>query len=74
MAINPVSIKGPDGRQGYAMRCSGSGRSLEACYQKAGELCSTGYDIVDNASAAVAASINGNFALGQKRSLVIECR
>lgn len=35
----------PDGRQGYALNCSGTARSWGACFQKAGEICqSRGYD------------------------------
>jgi hypothetical protein len=45
--VNPQVVTGPDGKQAYAMQCSGDGRSLEACYEKAGYLCPWGYDVVD---------------------------
>jgi hypothetical protein len=41
--IEPQVITGPDGNPAYAMQCSGGGRTVEACYQKAGELCPWGY-------------------------------
>lgn len=31
-SVNPVPITGPSGRQGYAMQCSGMGRSIEQCW------------------------------------------
>jgi hypothetical protein len=34
-AIEPVQIVGPSGKTAYTMRCSGAGRTLEACYKKA---------------------------------------
>ena len=35
-SVNPVPFTGPSGRQGYAMQCSGMGRSIEQCYQVGG--------------------------------------
>jgi len=39
MSISPTSFKGPSGKQAYSMMCSGMGRTMDACYQKAGEVC-----------------------------------
>ena len=36
-SANPIPITGPSGRPGYAMQCSGMGRSIEQCYQVAGQ-------------------------------------
>jgi hypothetical protein len=41
--VEPQVITGPDGSSAYAMQCSGGGRTVEACYRKAGELCPWGY-------------------------------
>jgi hypothetical protein len=48
--VNPQVVTGPDGKQAYALQCSGVGRSLEACYEKAGYLCPWGYDVVEGPS------------------------
>jgi len=53
MSINPTPFQGPNGKQGYSMRCSGMGRTLDACYQKAGELCPTGYTIIHSTTGVV---------------------
>lgn len=57
------------------MRCSGMGRTLDACYKKAGDLCPTGYSIIDRASGTVAVPVSGGgFIAAPKRSLAIECK
>ena len=60
-AIEPVKFSGPNGRAAYAMTCSGPGRTIEACYQKAGDMCPSGYDIVSQPTPPV-------------YNLAIECR
>lgn len=73
--ITPQPIVGPDGRQAFAMECSGYGRTLEQCYAKAGELCAVGYDVVDRASGvAVVPLANGGLLAAPKNSLIIQCR
>lgn len=47
-SIDPTPFKGPNGGTAYAMKCSGFGRTLDACYQKAGEVCPSGYTIIDS--------------------------
>ena len=37
-------VKGPDGKTALAVKCGDATR----CYQKAGELCPNGYDLVGN--------------------------
>ena len=37
-SVAPVKFVGPNGKAAYSMRCSGMGRSMEECYQKAGEV------------------------------------
>lgn len=52
------------------MKCSGGGRSMQDCYQKAGEICPSGYNIVEQGNSFM---IAGGM-LAPKRSLVVECR
>ncbi len=74
-AIEPVQIVGPSGKAAYTMRCSGSGKTLEACYKKAGELCPNGYAIVDRASSTVAVPLaTGGFIAAPQQTLTVECR
>lgn len=68
--IKPEPFTGPSGRQAYTMACSGMGRTLAQCYQKAGELCPSGYNIVDRVS-SVGGYPNGMAFTSQR--LVVEC-
>ena len=57
------------------MRCSGMGRTLDACYKKAEEVCPSGYTIVDRASGTVAVPIGGGgFMAAPQYNLAIECK
>src|SRR5947208_17099837 len=58
-SVQPQEFRGPNGKTAYSMRCSGMGRTLDDCYKKAGELCSSGYNIIDRASGTVAVPVNG---------------
>ena len=62
-SIEPHQFVGPNGGVAYSMKCSGAGRTLDACYQKAGELCPKGYSIV-NSEAIVTA----------RNNLAVECK
>lgn len=73
-SVNPVPITGPSGRPGYAMQCSGMGRSIEQCYQVAGQKCPGGYQIVGRSSDLVAVPINGSIMMAPKTGLVVECK
>jgi hypothetical protein len=73
-SIEPIPIKGPNGRDGYTMRCSGAGRTLEACYQKAGEVCPRGYNVVSQDASTVAFGSGGNLYAAPQRNLTVECR
>jgi hypothetical protein len=74
MSIDPTSFRGPNGKQGYSMKCSGMGRTLEACYQKAGEVCPSGYNIVDRSSGTIGFMNQGTFMMAPQNSLTIECK
>lgn len=74
-AIEPQQFNGPNGRAGYSMQCSGMGRTLDACYKKAGELCPKGYDLVSLASGTVAVPMMGGGVLAApKHSMAVECK
>jgi hypothetical protein len=74
-AIEPVSFSGPSGKSAYSMRCSGMGRTVDMCYQKAGELCPKGYVIIDKSNEIVGMTNSyGNVMMIPKNSLAIECK
>jgi hypothetical protein len=73
-AIEPKQFVGPNGKTAYSMRCSGMGRTLDACYQKAGEVCPNGYTIIDRASGTVAVPVNHSIMAVPQHNLAIECK
>lgn len=74
MAVNPQPFKGPSGKAAYSMKCSGMGRTLDDCYQKAGEVCPDGYHIIDRASGTAALPVNGGLMAAPQHHLAIECK
>jgi len=74
-AIEPQQFVGPNGKTAYSMRCSGMGRTLNACYKKAGEVCPSGYTIVDRASGTIAVPVTGGGMIAApQHNLAIECK
>lgn len=74
-AVSVTPIKGPDGRQAYVMKCSGYMRDRQDCLVKAGELCPTGYIVVDDNSTTRGAVFTGNAVLMARRDyLTISCK
>ena len=74
-AIEPQQFVGPNGKTAYSMRCSGMGRTLDACYKKAGEVCPSGYTIVDRASGTIAVPVTGGGMIAApQHNLAIECK
>jgi len=74
-AIEPQQFVGPNGKTAYSMRCSGMGRTLDACYKKAGEVCPSGYTIVDHASGTIAVPVTGGGMIAApQHNLAIECK
>lgn len=75
VSVNPVPITGPSGRPGYAMQCSGMGRSIEQCYQVAGQKCPGGYqnrqpvERVDRRTGQ-----QQHHAMAPRTGLVVECQ
>jgi hypothetical protein len=72
--IQPHPFKGPNGRMAYSMKCSGIGRSLDTCYDKASELCPDGYAIIDRSSEIVAAPTSIGMMATTKQYIAVECK
>lgn len=70
-AITPKPFTGPSGKQAYSMNC---GSDLPGCYQKAGEVCPTGYNILDRASGTVGVPSQGATVMVPTHNLSIECK
>lgn len=73
-SIEPVPFSGPSGKQAYSMRCSGMGRTLDACYRKAGEICPAGYNIVDQRTGTVGVPAQRGMLAAPDYRLAVECR
>jgi hypothetical protein len=65
------SFKGPNGHPAYVVRCGSA--VLDACYQKAGELCPNGYNPIDRDGGAVIMPIGKSYVRGPNQ-LMIECK
>jgi len=73
------TIVGQDGKPLHKISCDGSALSIDACYEKAGELCgSAGYDIVNQNGTATPFFIagGGSFNAGTMvtRTVLARCR
>lgn len=67
--VTPVS--GPDGRQAFSIQC---GNDRTRCLKKAGDLCPTGYRVVDNSSTMIGAPVNGSFMMTNKEVVTVSCK
>jgi len=56
------------------MECSGMGRTLDACYEKADELCQRRYVIVDMVTEIIAVPVHSGFIPTPFHSIAVECR
>lgn len=73
-AVQPKPFNGPGGKPAYSMNCSGSGRTLTACYEKAGELCPNGYNVIGQSTGVVGLPAYGGTLMAPQRELAIECK
>lgn len=74
-SIEPQQFVGPNSKTAYSMKCSGMGRTLDACYKKAGEICPGGYNIIDRASGTVGIPMaNGGTMMAPQHNIAIECK
>ena len=74
VAVDPQQFVGPNGKSAYSMQCSGKGRTLDACYQKAGEVCPSGYTIIDRASGTLGVPMSGGTVMIPQHQMAIECK
>ncbi len=74
MSIDPTPFNGPNGKQSYSMQCNGMGRTMDACYQKAGEVCPAGYSIIERSSSMVGYMNQGIMMMRPREQLAIECK
>jgi hypothetical protein len=88
LALGVISLTGcaaahktvmPDGRQGLSINCSGAAMSWNQCYEKAGDKCPHGYEVIskdgDGGNAMAGGGSNGFFgSAGNTRSLMIACK
>jgi hypothetical protein len=73
-SVSPQKFNGPNGKNAYSMRCSGMGRTWDKCYQKAGELCQNGYNIIQQSSSTVAVPYGNSIIAAPRQTLAIECK
>lgn len=72
-------IYGPDGREAFALNCSGTALSWNECYSKAGSLCqASGYDVLSQdgetgsiITAGPAGLLGGST---ETRTMVVACK
>jgi len=74
LEVIPKRFNGPNGKTAYNMRCSGMGRTMDKCYQKAGEICREGYTIIDISSKSVTTTMEGGVIVVNKKEMAIECK
>jgi hypothetical protein len=70
---------GPDGRQAISINCSGAALAWNQCYEKAGDMCPRGYDIISkdgDGGNAMAGGGSGWFggSVNNTRTLFIACK
>ena len=78
VALAACSMKtefvGPDGRQSYSLRCPPISGGLGGCYKQAGQLCATGYDVIDGRSGTVGAFNANGGVITTQQTLTFQCR
>lgn len=74
-AVPAKSVIGPDGKQAYVLTCSGYMRDRQDCLVKAGQVCPSGYNVVDDSSQTSGAMVIGNtVAVARRDYLTISCK
>lgn len=70
--VHVSEVTGPDGKPALVLRC---GTHDERCYEKAGDLCPNGYDILDQASGfAIVPTANHSVIGGSHHTIMVECK
>ena len=73
-SIEPKPFQGPNGNAAYWMECTGMGRTLDACYKKADELCQRRWVFVDMVTEINAVPVHGGFIFDPWYYIAVECR
>ena len=73
-SIEPKPFRGPNGNAAYSMECTGMGRTLDACYKKADELCPRRWVFVDMVTEMNAVPVGNGFIFEPWYSIAVECR
>lgn len=60
----------PNNQEGMAIECDKPAK----CYKKAQEVCPSGFNLVDKSSRNEGGFVNGIGALGEKQTLIIQCK
>lgn len=69
--VRTQEFRGPNGNPAYSMNC---GNNLNRCYQKAGEVCPSGYTIIDRSTGTAAVPYGGAIVAAPQHNLSIECK
>lgn len=71
-----TEVKGPSGRTNYSIKCGSD--LIEKCYQKAAELCPSGYEMVDRMGSGGPGMVTRvgttYFAAQGPNNMLIECK
>ncbi len=64
----------PSGETGFAVDCDGTAVSMSKCYEEAGKVCPSGYDVIDqhqNTGLMVSGNTAGTM---QTKGILIKCK
>lgn len=64
----------PNGSTGYDINCGGTAVSVSECYKKAGQVCSSGYDVVSSHNQAGTIYWQGQYIATSDKGMLIECK
>ena len=71
----PQKFTGPHGQTAYLMQCSGFGRTMEGCTDKAAKLCRAGYTVVDRPTGVPGLQqMAGGTLIVPEQTLAVECK
>ena len=68
-------ISTPSGKPGYSINCSGTAVSVSKCYEKAGEVCPYGYNVLaSHNNPGTMTNIDGSVIATSDKGMMIECK
>jgi hypothetical protein len=69
--VDVTPIARPDGKTGYTIECDGES---QACFDKAGDLCPSGYYLVERKSGTNELKYTAGLVSAPRTQLLIECK